>query len=470
MEPWQRAWIHHPNDPLRFVTDVLGVTEIEPWQREALTALRTHDKLSIRAGHGVGKTAFECWAILWFMCTHYPFKIPITANSQDQLRDVVWAEMRKWAARLPEPLRDQLDIQAERIVWKPAQEEAFAVARTASKDRPEAMQGFHSENLMFVIEEASGIEDIAFEVATGALSTPGAKIIMCANPTRNEGYFYRTHTTLADGWYTIRVSSEDVPRARGHIEEIIRDYGKESNQYRVRVLGEFPLTDDDAVIPLHLVDAAVARKGKVQRVEGLAPVWGVDVAWMGSDRSALAKRQANELLEPVKWWSGNDPHQTAQRIFEIWQDTDEDARPAAIMVDGIGMGAATYLKMRELGLPARMVNVGEAAPANERYMRLRDELWFRGRQWLQDQTCILPQDNALKAELVAVKYAMQPSGKIKVESKDDMRERGVLGGRSPDLADAFLLTFAGGEHRRPPKEKLKRYRPSSQRSTSWMAA
>lgn len=468
MEPWQTAWMASRNDPLLFVTDVLGISDIEAWQREALIALRTCNRISIRAGHGVGKTAWECWVILWFMCTRYPFKIPITANSQDQLRDVVWPELRKWSTRLPEPLREQLDIQAERIAWRAAPEAAFAVARTASKDNPEALQGFHEDNLLFVIEEASGIAEVVFEVAQGALSTPGAIIVMCANPTQASGYFHASQTTLADRWHTMRVSSEDVPRATGHIADIIANYGKDSNQYRVRVLGEFPNTEDDAVIPLHLVDAAMDRAGKIARLPGIAPVWGVDVAWMGSDRSALAKRQGNELLEPIKWWSGNDPHQTALRIFRIWEETDEEQRPAAIMVDSIGMGAATYLKLRELGLPARQCNVGEAASASERYARLRDELWFRGREWLQAAACVLPRDNALKAELVSVKYAMQPSGKIKVESKDDMRERGL---RSPDLADAFLLTFAGGEHKRQARKPERAYgRGRVSGGGSWMSA
>lgn len=477
-EPWQDAWLHYPNDPLKFATHVLGFLspgtpnpngepQLESWQVEALTALRTETHISIRAGHGVGKTCFECIVILWFMCTRFPFKIPITANSQDQLRDVVWPELRKWSGRLPEPLREQLDIQAERIQWRAAPEAAFAVARTASKDNPEALQGFHEENLLFVIEEASGIAEVVFEVAQGALSTPGAIIVMCANPTQSSGYFHASQTTLAGRWFTMRVSSEDVPRARGHIDDIIANYGRESNQYRVRVLGEFPLTDDDAVIPLHLVDAAIARRGKIDRVEGIAPVWGVDVAWMGSDRSALAKRCANEFLEPVKWWSGMDPHQLAQRVFAEWQDTDEDMRPAAIMVDVIGIGAGAMLKMRELGLPARGINVGEAAPANERFMRLRDELWFRGRDWLADGMCMMAADNALKSELVAVKYHNAPSGKIVVESKDDMRKRGL---RSPDLADSFLLTFAGGEHRRVPRKKQHAYSGKARQPGTWMSS
>lgn len=474
---WHEAWPQSRNKPLLFVQHVLGMDgstpdrTLESWQVEALTALGEGKlRLSIKAGHGVGKTAFLCWVVLWFLLTHYPCKIPITSNSQDQLSDIVWPELHKWHAKLPLELREQIEVQAESIVLKADPESAFGTARTASKDKPEALQGFHAENLLFVIEEASGIEDIVFEVAQGALSTAGAIVVMCANPTRNSGFFYDTHHKLRERWHCMTVNSEDVPRARGHIADIVANYGKDSNQYRVRVLGEFPLTEDDAVIPLHLAEAAVARRGKIERVRGFAPVWGVDVAWMGSDRSALAKRRMNELLEPVKWWSGNDPHQTALRVFGEWRETKPEMRPAVICVDVIGMGAGTYLKMKELGLPARGINVGEAAPADERYMRLRDELWFRGRQWLAEQTSVMPDDSALIAELVSVHYGMSPAGKIKVESKEDMRKRGQ---RSPDLADAFLLTLAAGDHRRDEREMEKAYSSRRRRASGgggWLAA
>jgi hypothetical protein len=305
-----------------------------------------------------------------------------------------------------------------------------------------------------------------YEANIGALSTPGAIQALFSNPTRGTGFFHRTQHEQADLWRTLVVSSLDVPGAQGHIDDVVRHYGRDSNQYRVRVLGEFPKAEDDTVIPLHLIDAAMERAGRVMRLAEIAPVWGVDVAWMGGDRSALAKRQGNELLEPVTWWSGNDPHQTALRIFEEWRTTGPDLKPAAIMVDAIGMGAATYLKLRELGLPARKINVAEAAAAGERYLRLRDELWFRGRDWLADGTAILPRDNALKAELVAVRYAVEPSGKVKVDSKEKMRQRGL---RSPDLADAFLLTFAAGEHSRPRLPGAPAYRPQRPTGT-WMSA
>jgi len=136
---------------------------------------------------------------------------------------------------------------------------AFAVRRTASKDNPEALQGFHAEHLLFLIDEASGIDDIVFQVGMGALSIPGAKVVMAGNPTRTSGFFYDTHHLLRDRWHTMHVNCLDVPRAQGHIEDIKVKYGENSNAWRVRVLGEFPTADDETVIPLELVMSALDR-------------------------------------------------------------------------------------------------------------------------------------------------------------------------------------------------------------------
>jgi phage terminase large subunit len=446
---WERAWLKSRKFPLLFVTDVLEASP-EPWQIEALEKVANFDRLSIRAGHGVGKTTLLAWIVLWFMTTRIPFKIPVIANSQDQLRDVVWPELRKWWNRLPEPLRNEIEIGAERIFLKGAPE-CFTVARTASKDNPEALQGFHEENLLFLVEEASGIPDIVFEVGQGSLSTAGAKMVMFANPTRTNGFFFDTHHGLRDRWKTMRVNSEDVPRARGHIDDIIAKYGKDSNAYRVRVLGEFPDTEDDAVISLPLCEEAVSRK---VRTTEFRPVWGVDVARFGDDTSALAKRQGNTLLEPVREWRDKDTMQTVGIIVDEWKATHDLDKPSEILVDVIGLGAGVVDRLSELGLPARGINVAESASTNDRYMRKRDELWFAGREWFEARDCCLPEDDALIAELTAPKYKIESSGRIKVESKDEMKKRGL---RSPNRADAFLLTLAGGLDRKP-DEQVDRYR------------
>jgi hypothetical protein len=206
----------------------------------------------------VGKTTLQAW--LWFLLTRQNCKIPVAANSQDQLRDTIWPEIAKWHRLLPDALKAMIDVQAERVVVVQDPEGAFAVRRTASKDNPEALQGFHAEHLLFLIDEASGIPDVVFEVGMGALSTRGAKVLMAGNPTRASGFFYDTHHSLRSRWHTMHVGCLDVPRAQGHIDDIRAKYGEGSNAWRVRVLGEFPTADDETVIPLELVLSAVERR------------------------------------------------------------------------------------------------------------------------------------------------------------------------------------------------------------------
>jgi len=136
---WQTSWLRSRDDPLLFAADVLNATP-EPWQAEALQAVGRHDRVSIRSGHGVGKTTLEAWLILWFLLTRQNCKIPVAANSQDQLRDTIWPEIGKWHRQLPDALKAMIDVQAERIVVVHDPEGAFAVRRTASKDNPEALQ------------------------------------------------------------------------------------------------------------------------------------------------------------------------------------------------------------------------------------------------------------------------------------------------------------------------------------------
>lgn len=398
-------------------------------------------RFAVRAGHGVGKTAVESWIILWFLLFKRPCKIPVTANSQDQLRDVVWAELARWHRELPDFLSGMIEVHADRITVKADPTEAFAVARTARPEKPEALQGFHSDNLLFVIEEASGIDDIIFETASGALSSEHSWVFMFANPTRTSGYFHRAFHAARRGWRLYHVPCSASSRVSdNYARDVALEHGEDSNVYRVRVLGDFPQTEDDAVIPLGLVEASMDRE--------IAPseagiVWGLDVARFGDDSTALAKRRGNTLLEEVREWRKADLMQTAGLIAKEYRETPIERRPTAINVDVIGMGGGVVDRLRELGLPVRGINVSEAPGVDtERYLRLRDELWFEARKWFESRSVTMPADEKLASELVGPKYRVESSGKLKVESKDDMKKRGI---KSPNKADAFCLTFAGGD-------------------------
>ena len=178
------------DNPAEFVKQVIGATP-EPWQIDALNAIRDGDRVAIRSGHGVGKSAMMSWLILWWLSTRFPAKIAATAPTAHQLDDVLWGEVAKWHRSMVNPFfRDQLEVKNDRVYLKDAPNESFAVARTARKEQPEAFQGFHSDNMLFLVDEASGVEDIIFEVGEGAMSTQGAKTLMVGNPTRTSGYFY----------------------------------------------------------------------------------------------------------------------------------------------------------------------------------------------------------------------------------------------------------------------------------------
>jgi hypothetical protein len=260
----------------------------------------------------------------------------------------------------------------------------------------------------------------------------------------------------------MRVSSEDVPRARGHIQSIINLYGKDSNKYRVRVLGEFPDKDDDVVIPLEWIESSKGRKVLPSHVY---PVWGCDAARFGDDRITLLKRQGNTLLKPPIIWRNMDGGQVAGRIVAEYRATPIDERPRAICVDVIGYGASVVdFLNRDPELAADdvhivSVNVAESDPGDGLNHRLRDALWWKGREWFQGRDVCIRTDHLnsdemavieeLVGELAVPTYDFTAAGKRIVQPKSEMK---ADTGKSPDLADGFLLTFAAPVFPRPAED------------------
>ena len=409
----------------------------EKWQKNVLQSIIDNERVSVRSGHGVGKTAMLSWLILQWLITRYPSKVACTAPTAHQLEDVLWGEVAKWYRRMPDGLKNLLRLSRDRVEVLTAPQESFAVARTARKEQPEAFQGFHSENMLFIIDEASGVEDIIFEVGEGSMSTPGAKTLMTGNPTRTSGYFYDSFHSSRKLWSTHKVACSDSKMVtKRYVDEMKEKYGSTSNIYRVRVLGEFPSGDEDAVIPLALIEDAVTRQ--VDQVDGNM-VWGLDVARFGSDRSSLAKRMENTLTEPIRFWRGKDLMQLCGIVVDEFNKMKGNEIPQEILIDSIGVGAGVVDRLMELGLPARGINVAETPSIQTRFNRLRDELWWKTREWFEERNTHIPDQDELIAELAMPRYNYTSAGKLKVESKAEMRKAGM---QSPDLADALCLTFA----------------------------
>lgn len=420
--------------PALFAQEALGA-EPEDWQWGASRELVRTRRLSVRSGHGVGKSAFMAWCILWFLTCFFPAKVPCTAPTGHQLDDILWAEVAKWHRALKErypELGEEFEWKSDRFELKSHPRESFAVARTSRPENPEALQGFHSENILFLIDEASGIPEVVFQVAEGALSSDGAWVVMAANPTRMDGYFYDSHHKMRAHWAAMHVNGEECGRvSKTYIASMAQRYGVDSAIYKIRVRGEFAGTPD-GVIPLDLITGAQGR----QVAQFGDEVWGLDVARFGSDRTALTKRHGNVIRGKVMWWSGKDTMQTVGLIKAEYDAAK--IKPAAIVVDVIGIGAGVVDRAKELNLPVIGCNVAEAPAVEGRYNRLRDELWFKAKEWLETREVCMPDDEDLAAELTMPVYRVLSTGKIQVESKEEMKKRGVV---SPDLADSMCLTF-----------------------------
>lgn len=430
------------NEPVLFVREVLG-QEPDEWQIEFLIAIASGKrKISVRSGHGVGKSTAASWAAIWYVCTRYTCKVVITAPTSNQLYDALFAELKSQLKKLPDYLQELFDPKTDRVELKASPTEVFISARTSRAETPEAMQGVHADHVMLIADEASGVPEAVFEAAVGSMSGHNAVTLLLGNPTQSTGLFYDTHHRLKDEWYTMRVNAAESPRvSKEFVEEVRSTYGENSNAFRVRVLGEFPLADDDTVIAISLLEAAKMRE--IALSHSAPMIWGLDVARFGSDRTVLTKRKGSKLYEPPIVKRNMDTMQVAGFVLNEWNETPERLRPIEICIDVIGIGSGVVDRLLELGLPVIAVNVGEAPALNDKFLNLRAEIWFRGRTWFEQRNaCIECAPAKLVDELAMVRYSFTSNGKIKVESKDDLKKR-TRDRSSPDLADSFLLTFAG---------------------------
>lgn len=427
-----------------FVREQLGV-EPEPHQLKVLDELDAGERQeSIRSGKGIGKTATAAWVCVHRLTTRAVVKILVTAPSGPQLFDALYPEIVHWFRKLPREIQDLYFIGADRIERLEAKESAFLSARTARAEQPEAMQGMHAieGDVLVVIDEASGVVNPVFNAISGIMSQKNAATLLLSNPKRGSGFFYETHHKLAHLWKTHQWSCLDSKLVTPEFIESHRVlYGEDSADYRADILGEFPNADQDTIIPLELIVAAMERKVDVNPKTPVC--WGFDVSRSlvsKGDECVLLKRKGNWVNPQIKTWRGLDIMGSVGRIVQEW-NADID-RPAEILVDSIGLGSGVVDRLRELDLPVRGVNVSETPSMSDRFLNLRAELWIRCKEWFEKRDCSIPESDELRSQLAAVRYVKNPrsDGKIQVMAKDDLKK---IMGRSPDWADALILTFGG---------------------------
>jgi hypothetical protein len=434
------------NDPVVFAREILRF-EPDSWQNDVLFDLAKYDKVTVRSGQGVGKTGVEAAALLWFLCCFNYARVVATAPTRQQLHDVLWAEVSKWQSRSP-LLRHILRWSKTRVCMRSREERWFAVARTANK--PENMQGFHEDNMLFIVDEASGVANSIMEAIQGTLSGGNNKLLMCGNPTKTSGTFFDSFHSDRERYRCHKVSSRDSSRTnKENIDFLVAKFGAESNVVRVRVDGEFPLAEDDVFISMEMLENSVRNGVSADTepiIEGLS--FGVDVARYGDDKTVIAVKEGSRVSVPVIK-HGQDLMRTVGDIVRLYREALKK-QPSyrgkvTINIDDTGLGGGVTDRLKEVMREEKLgqmdinpINFGSAVDdknAAENYANIGTWLWAKLRDDLAD-TLSLPDDTELLTQLSSRKYTLNSRGKIILESKDTMKKRGIP---SPDKADAVAL-------------------------------
>ena len=444
----------YKNNPVIFAKEILRF-EADEWQKQALMDLATNPKVAIKSGQGVGKTGLEAVALLWFLCC-YPYpRVVATAPTRQQLNDVLWSEISKWIGK--SPLLTEILKWTKTYIYMVGNEKRwFAVARTATK--AENMQGFHEDNMLFIVDEASGVADPIMEAILGTLSGVNNKLLLCGNPTRTSGAFYDAFNTDRSIYKCHTVSSLDSARTnKQNIQSLIRKYGEDSNVVLVRVFGEFPKQEDDVFIALSLLEHCCMLDLEESTIKRIA--FGVDVARYGSDETVVAQNVNGDITFPFIF-RGQSLMTTVGKIVLLYKKVIADypkyKGKIQVNIDDCGLGGGVTDRLEELKREEKFtrmviipVNTANKVPedivedgnskikACDIYDDLTTYIWGNVKELMRKGAIKLQNDNELIAQFSSRKYTLTSRGKIKLESKDDMKKRGL---GSPDRADATALS------------------------------
>lgn len=416
----------------------------EPWQRELLGRVRdgliTYTEAireAVASGHGIGKSALVAWLILWAISTFEDTRGVVTANTATQLTTKTWPELYKWHRLFI--AKHWFTVTATSIYsTDPEHEKNWRFdAVPWSLINTEAFAGLHNlgRRVVLIFDEASAIHDTIWEVSEGALTDEGTEILWFAfgNPTRKTGRFHACFHTLKHRWHHQQIDSRTVSLSnKTQIKQWEQDYGADSDFFKIRVTGEFPNTSDRQFIPSDIVEAARGRKlGDAQWT--FAPVIiSLDNAWTGGDEAVIWKRQGL-----ASWKLGAYPRNDDDTVMAGYLARFEDEHKADAVFIDIGYGTGVFSAGKQMGRKWTLVSFASHSN-DEGFLNKRAEMWGLMKKWLQEGGAI-PDDLQLVSELTGPEYVVKLNGKIVLESKDDMKKRGLS---SPNRADALALTFA----------------------------
>lgn len=433
-----RAMSRAQRDPAAWIADFLGA-DLYDRAIDLAESVRDHPRTACKAAHSVSKSFTSARIAIWFLHAFPPAIVLSTAPTFNQVRNILWREIRDAYQRARRPLLGRpLDTGIE------IAEKWYALGFKAADTNPDRFAGFHAPHILVIKDEASGLHANVHEALDSTLSSGFARELMIGNPIHASGDFYEAFTRKRALYNTITIAASDTPNFQGRgvvrpylitpqwAEEKRIEHGDDSAYYLSRVKAEFPLQDTDALISLRWCELA---KGRESSDTGGRVEIGVDVARFGDDESGYYLRCGPDILRR-KFWKGHDTTFTAGEVAAVAREYGE--RVGVIRVDTVGVGAGVADQLRALNFPVADVNVGIPAAEDDKYGNSKAEMFWSLRSVLRDGAIRGLDDEETISQLVGVKYRYDARGRLIIEKKEEAKARGVP---SPDRAEALLLAF-----------------------------
>jgi hypothetical protein len=397
-------------------------------------------RFATKSGQGVGKTRISCVIMFWRMLQEVDSMGVVTAPTMRQLKTVWLAEFRRMINKAHPIIRKFVKVYKTQVIlgkrdnW---------VINLLSASKPEAAQGLHEDHLTIMIDEASGMDRAFIEQLKGTSTNKDLMFFMIGNPNSRDSDFFEAFTKFRDEWICTTFNAEESELvAKKNIERLKREFGEKSDVYRVRVLGEFPSEDPQAIMALEDLEACAKLDPVELSKQGKGRSFGIDLARFGSNESVIVARKGNAVVK-MQVLVKQEPVQVLRRAMH-----DQEAygwTNAVFIADAGGLGQGCMSSLYEAKKVVHEFH-SEGKPKNKKeYANKITEAYFEFSKLVKARAVAIPNDAMLIKQLSTRCYGFDKHNRLLIEDKDKYSERfeqdGVQYSGSPDRADGVVMAF-----------------------------
>ncbi len=444
-------------DPVGFVENVL-LGFLWSKQREICESVRDNRFTAVKSCHDVGKSAVAARIAAWWLSVWEPGEafLVTSAPTFNQVKGILWREINQVhrAGALPG--------RTNQTEWIMEPNELVGFGRAVRDTDPTALQGIHARRVLVIFDEACGMGAALTDAAETLVANEDSRFLQIGNPDDPSSEFARS-CKPGSSYNVIRINAFESPNFTGEevpswlrpllvspvwVEERRKKWGETSPLWISKVTGEFPDQASDGLIPLSAINAAQTLEYEPKDKD--PNELGVDVARYGVDSSVIYHRLGDRARR-IERLQKRDLMSVCGAVVRAQKETGA----TVIKVDDTGLGGGVTDRLRELKFEGKLgrnveivaINVGERCRdmgQEERFANLRAQLnWQMRERFMEGRIDLDPEDDDVLNQAGEMKYKSMSTGKISIESKEDMKKR--TAGVSPDDWDALALAFADKE-------------------------